>query len=220
MDLGFTWFDFAALAILALSGVMAFARGLIREVFSVIAFIAAGIAAVVFANLVSPFVKQFTPLSDTLAPLAAGLIIFLVVFIAITLITSTLAKTAHQSTEIGSFDRAAGLAFGILRGVLVVALPVLLLQRQATEHLPPPSDPNVCRAAFDELRAPVFCGRTYFIYGGTASALGIVLPRIGDQLVERAKARMNGEGRPAATADVPPETPPAPDDNVESKDSD
>ena len=31
MDLGFTWFDFAALVVLGLSGVMAFARGLIRE---------------------------------------------------------------------------------------------------------------------------------------------------------------------------------------------
>ena len=44
MDLGLTWFDFAALAVLGLSGVMAFARGLIREVFSIIAFIGAAIA--------------------------------------------------------------------------------------------------------------------------------------------------------------------------------
>ena len=43
MDLGFTWFDFAALVVLGLSGVMAFARGLIREVFSIIAFIGAAI---------------------------------------------------------------------------------------------------------------------------------------------------------------------------------
>ena len=57
------------------------------------------------------------------------------VFIVITVITSTVAKTAHQSTEIGSFDRAAGLAFGILRGVLVVSLFVLLM-RQTTARTP------------------------------------------------------------------------------------
>ncbi len=69
---------------------------------------------------------SFTNLSGALATVASGLLIFLVVFIAITVVTSAVAKTAHQSTEIGSFDRAAGLAFGILRGVLVVALFVLL----------------------------------------------------------------------------------------------
>jgi len=56
MDLGLTWFDFAALVILGLSGVMAFARGLIREVFSVIAFFGGGIAAVFFAGVMRPFI--------------------------------------------------------------------------------------------------------------------------------------------------------------------
>jgi hypothetical protein len=118
MDLGFTWFDFAALVVLGLSGVMAFARGLIREVFSIIAFIGGAIAAVFFAGMLRPIVESFHAALRPLASVAAGLLIFLVVFIVITVITSTVAKTAHQSTEIGSFDRAAGLAFGILRGVL------------------------------------------------------------------------------------------------------
>ncbi len=47
MEFDFKWFDFAAMAILGLSGVMGFARGLIREVFTVIAFIA-GILAALF----------------------------------------------------------------------------------------------------------------------------------------------------------------------------
>lgn len=212
MDLGLTWFDFAALAILGLSGVMAFARGLIREVFSVIAFIAAGIAAVVFNGAVTPFVEEYTPLSSVLAPLAAGLLIFLVVFIGITLVTSTLAKSAHQSTEIGSFDRAAGLAFGVLRGILVVALGVLLL-RQGPGAASPPSDPTQCRAAFDELRAPVFCGRTYPIYGGTASVLEAILPRVGARVRDTIDHRRGAESAPippaSETAPPAPEEPPA-----------
>lgn len=211
MDLGLTWFDFAALAILGLSGVMAFARGLIREVFSVIAFIAAGIAAVVFNGVATPFVEQYTPLSSVLAPLAAGLLIFLVVFIGITLVTSTLAKSAHQSTEIGSFDRAAGLAFGVLRGVLVVALGVLLL-RQGPGTAAPPRDPTQCRAAFDELRAPVFCARTYPIYGTTASVLESILPRVGARVRDTIGQRQKGESAtipPASeTVEPAPENPP------------
>ena len=167
MDLGFTWFDFAALVVLGLSGVMAFARGLIREVFSIIAFIGAAIAAVFFASLLRPLVESFTPLSGPQASVAAGLLIFLVVFIVITVITSTVAKTAHQSTEIGSFDRAAGLAFGILRGVLVVSLFVLLMRQTTVEDPSNPADPMQ-----DAIRG----ARTYPIYGSVASALEAVLP--------------------------------------------
>ena len=50
MDLGLTWFDFLAFVIVGLSAIMAFARGLIREVFTIIAF-AAGILAAIAASL-------------------------------------------------------------------------------------------------------------------------------------------------------------------------
>src|SRR5262245_21983936 len=99
MDLGLTWLDFACLVVLGVSGVMAFARGLIREVFSVIAFFGGGIAAVFFAGVMRPFIESVTPLSGWLAAVAGGLLVFLVVFIVITVITSTVAKQAHQSTE-------------------------------------------------------------------------------------------------------------------------
>ncbi|MEZ5972464.1 MAG: CvpA family protein [Hyphomonadaceae bacterium] len=110
MDFGLTWFDFAAFAIVGLSAVMAFARGLIREVFSIIAFIAGLLGALVgfFMGITRPVVESFTPLSGFIADLAGGLFIFLVIFIVITVVTSSVAKQFHQSTEIGSFDRAAG----------------------------------------------------------------------------------------------------------------
>jgi membrane protein required for colicin V production len=192
MDLGFTWFDFAALVVLGLSGVMAFARGLIREVFSIIAFIGAGIAAVFFAGMLAPFVESFTPLSGPLASVAAGLLVFLAVFIVITVITSTVAKTAHQSTEIGSFDRAAGLAFGILRGVLVVSLFVLLMRQTAPEESTVPADPMQ-----DAIRG----ARTYPIYDGVASALEAVLPQA------RQRARDIIDHRQGESAPIPPAEP-------------
>lgn len=202
MDLGLTWFDFAALAILLLSGVMAFARGLIREVFSVIAFIGGGIAGFFFRLIVAPLVERITPLSGWLAEIAGGLLIFLIVFILITVLTSSLAKQAHQSTEIGSFDRAAGLAFGILRGVLVVALGVLVM-RQATDTQGParaPSDPAQCRATYDAVQAAIRCARTYPIYGGVASALGAVLPQAGDRARDMMD-RPRGESAPIPPAE-------------------
>ncbi len=192
MDLGFTWFDFAALVVLGLSGVMAFARGLIREVFSIIAFIGGAIAAVFFASMGRPLVEQFTPLSGPLASVAAGLIIFLIVFIIITVITSTVAKTAHQSTEIGSFDRAAGLAFGILRGILVVSLFVLLMRQTQPTDATTPADP---------MQDAVRGARTYPIYEGVAKVLEAVLPQARDRARDIID-RQRGESAP-----IPPPQP-------------
>lgn len=198
MDLGFTWFDFAGLVVLGLSGVMAFARGLIREVFSIIAFIGAAIAAVFFAGMLRPIVENFTPLSGPLASVAAGLLVFLVVFIVITVITSTVAKTAHQSTEIGSFDRAAGLAFGILRGVLVVSLFVLLMRQTTVEDTTQPADP---------MQGAIRGARTYPIYDSVASALEAVLPQARDRARDIIDRR-EGESAPIPPAE--PETTQAP----------
>lgn len=193
MDLGLTWFDFAALFVLGLSGVMAFARGLIREMFSVIAFIGGAIAGFYLAEPLRPLIERFTPLSGVLAAIAAGLLIFLVVFIAITLIVSVMAKRAHQSTEIGSFDRAAGLAFGVLRGVLVVALLVLLVRR-SDETNP---------ANVDPMQESIRSARTFPIYNSVASVLEVVLPRAG----QRARDMINGQR--GESAPIPPAEPDA-----------
>jgi len=168
MHLGFTWFDLAGLAVLALSGVMAFARGLIREVFSIIAFIGAAIAAVFFADMLRPLVESLTPLRGPIASVGAGLLIFLVVFIGITIVTSAVAKTAHQSAEIGNFDRAAGLAFGVLRGILVVSLFVLLMRQTTVDS---------GAAAQEQMPESIQNARTYPIYRSVAEALEQVLPQ-------------------------------------------
>jgi len=118
--------------------------------------------------------------------------VFLIVFIVITVIVSTVAKTAHQSTEIGSFDRAAGLAFGVLRGILVVSLLVLLIRR--TDETPATADP---------MQDAIRNARTYPIYNSVASALEVVLPQARD------RARDIIERRPGESAPIPPAEPEA-----------
>ena len=194
MDFGFTWFDFAAFALVGLSAVMAFARGLIREVFSIIAFIAGLLGALVgfFMGITRPVVESFTPLSGFIADLAGGLFIFLVIFIVITVVTSSVAKQFHQSTEIGSFDRAAGLAFGILRGIVFVAvffvLPIRILM---------PEDQNREPSIYHD---GVVGARTYPIYSGVASALMVLLPKARDRardIIDRSE----GESAPIPPAE-------------------
>lgn len=125
--IGLNWFDALALGIILISGIMALARGLLREVFSIVAFIGGAFAALYLRQFVTPVLSNvFQPL--IVAEAASAILLFLVVFIAITIATSMLARAVHQSTEIGMLDRIAGLAFGVLRGVLILALAVLLMR--------------------------------------------------------------------------------------------
>ena len=192
MDLGLNWFDFFALFVLGLSGVMAFARGLIREMFSVIAFIGGAIAGVWLSEPLRPFVESFTPLSGILAAIAAGILVFLIIFIVITVIVSMMAKQVHESTEIGSFDRAAGLAFGILRGVFVIALLVLLVRRMDETATAP-----------DPWRESIREARTFPMYNSVAAVLEVVVPRAG----QRARDMINGQK--GESAPIPPAEPDA-----------
>lgn len=185
---GITWFDLAALAIVAFSGIMAFARGLIREVFSIVAFICAAIAAVYLAEHGRGIVEKVTSLDGSLATVAAGLLIFLIVFFGIMLITSVVAKQAHESTEIGSFDRAAGLAFGLLRGILVVSLFVLLM-RQTTDS--PAISPQAT------MPSAIANARTYPIYEGVAVALERFLPKARERASVIIERRRQGDSQPA-----------------------
>ena len=178
----FTWFDLAAAGFVVLSAIMAFARGLIREVFSVVAFVGGALAAFYFNPVLRPVMETYTPLRGWIAAIATGLVVFLVLFILITILISVVAKNLHQSTEIGSFDRAAGLAFGVLRGVLFVSLFVLLIRQTA-------GDPRLSpQAAIPEVFTNA---RTYPIYEGVAKAFEHLLPRVREtahDIIERHQA--------------------------------
>jgi membrane protein required for colicin V production len=188
--LNLNWFDAVALAIIVISGVMAFARGLLREVFSIVAFILAALAAIYLRGVILPFVSGiFSP--QLVAELGAAGILFLGVFIGVTILTSLLAKAVHQSTEIGMLDRGAGLLFGVARGVLILALFVLLM-RHITGAPQAPMPTFLTQA------------RLYPILEQAAITLEAVIPRARDSIMKRTA----GESAPAEPA--PAGTPAAP----------
>ena len=126
-DLHLTAFDLAAIAIILISSIMAFARGLLREIFSIVAFIGAAAAAYYGYSYLAPYLAGFVG-PPVIAALAAALLLFIVSFVIISVLTSSIAKAAHRSGEIGALDRGAGLLFGAVRGVLVLSLFVLLMR--------------------------------------------------------------------------------------------
>jgi membrane protein required for colicin V production len=168
-----TWFDLIVVIIILISSIMAFARGLLREVFSIVAFIGAAIAALYLRGALTPLLSNFIH-QALFAEMAAAVILFLGVFVVVTVATSSLAKAIHRSGEIGALDRGAGLIFGAARGVLALALFVVLWH-----HITGPSAPMP-----DWLAK----ARTYPVLNVAANGLEAFVPKAQDYINERRRA--------------------------------
>jgi len=118
-----TWFDYAVIAVLAVSVLIGVWRGFVREVFALGGWVAAFVAAMVFAgeagellpaSSATPFVRSA----------AAGVVIFVVVLIACSIAGILLAKV-FRVAGLGLADRTLGGAFGFARGALILLISVL-----------------------------------------------------------------------------------------------
>ena len=133
--------DLAIVGVLLISGVLAFARGAVRELFSVAAWVAAGAATYYGFAYIEPHARALidTPL---IADAAAAISIFVVTFIAVALISGTLARLVRQS-RLGALDRSLGFLFGLVRGALLVSIAYIMI----TWALPPDDQPAWLREA-------------------------------------------------------------------------
>lgn len=115
-----TWADGIAIAIIALSGLLALARGFVREVLGIGAWIGAGLAAFAFYPDVEPQLAGVVHQPKLILPLSIGLV-FIVVLIVLSIISTWLGSKVRDSALSG-IDRTLGLAFGLVRGAVIVCL--------------------------------------------------------------------------------------------------
>jgi membrane protein required for colicin V production len=126
-----TLFDILAGLVLAVSGIVGFARGATREVTTVIAFVLAAVAAIFGLRFTEPLARHFIA-TPWIANTAAILILFLIVYIILRLIGGKLTAGVRQ-TVLSGIDRALGFAIGLVRGLVVIGAFVLLI-----DAAPPP----------------------------------------------------------------------------------
>lgn len=118
--------DAILLGVLAVSMVLGVFRGLVREVVSLLSWLAAALVAWLFAE---PLAAAALPwLGDGQLPvLVAAIALFLAVLLAGSAITALL-RGLLSAIGLGFLDRLLGVAFGALRGVLVLLVIVTLLE--------------------------------------------------------------------------------------------
>jgi membrane protein required for colicin V production len=132
---GFTLVDGVVLAIVVLSAVLAYARGLMRELLSIAGWIGAALVGFALAPSVEPLVREIPVLRDIIGAscelgiLAGFTIVFAVALVVFSLFTPLLAG-AVQNSALGPIDQGLGLVFGVARGVLLVVI-ALIVYRQA-----------------------------------------------------------------------------------------
>lgn len=116
--------DYVILAILALSGILGFTRGLIKELMSLIAYIAAGAAALWWGPTMAGWLGSIIETSLLRSAIAYG-VVFIGTLLAVGLINLTLGAMI-SATGLGPADHGLGMLFGIVRGALFVLILVLL----------------------------------------------------------------------------------------------
>jgi membrane protein required for colicin V production len=115
--------DIVVLAVIALSTLLALGRGFVKEVLSIFGWIGAAIGTFVIFFYV-PQVRAFANqqiAEPLLADIACAVSLFVILLIVLGFFNHAIASRIHASS-LGPLDKSLGLVFGLVRGIVLVAL--------------------------------------------------------------------------------------------------
>lgn len=118
--MNFTFVDILVGLVLAVSTFYAAWRGFLHETLAIFALVAAGFAALYFGPWLFPWMHQHIA-THWLAVTAADAAVFLAVYIPLAFLSRRIANSV-RSSAIGPLDRVLGIAFGVVRGLVIVGL--------------------------------------------------------------------------------------------------
>jgi membrane protein required for colicin V production len=131
---GFTAIDAAVAGVIVLSAILAYSRGFVREAMAILGWIGAAILAFIFAPSVQPLVKELPVVGDFLAEscelsiVAAAAGVFAIGLVIAALFTPLFSSVVQRSA-LGGLDQGLGFLFGVVRGVLLVAVAFIVYDR-------------------------------------------------------------------------------------------
>lgn len=116
-------FDLAAVAVVALSTLLAYARGIVRALIGVVAWVAGLVAGFALAPPLATLLPPF-PEWPLLPQAIAFVLVFVLALVAGALVAWPLRAVVHGA-GLGFVDRGLGAVFGLARGLVVVLVVVL-----------------------------------------------------------------------------------------------
>ena len=123
----FTIADGGMVAVAAVSGFLAYARGFVRELLAIGGWFAAAALAFVLTPHIDPLVREIPVLgaflagSCVLSAIAAFTLIVAAALLILSILTPIFADAVLNSA-VGPLDRGLGFLFGVARGVVLIAV--------------------------------------------------------------------------------------------------
>ena len=156
--MSFTYVDAAVGVITIVSALLAYNRGLTREIFAIGGWILAAFAAFFFAPMIEPLIREVPVIGPQLAKSAMiSMITAFVVVMALGLLVlavfTPIFSAAVQDSILGPIDRALGFVFGALRGVLLIAVAYLIYTSLSGDEVIPALDNAASKPILDDVAA-------------------------------------------------------------------
>ena len=131
---GFTIIDAVVAVVIVLSAILAYSRGIVREAMAIAGWVGAAFLAYIFAAQAQPLVKELPVVGKYLADSCELSIIggFAAVFalgLVLAALFTPLFSAIIQRTALSGVDQALGFLFGVVRGVLLVAVAFIVYDR-------------------------------------------------------------------------------------------
>lgn len=154
---GFTIVDAVVAVVILISAILAYSRGLVREVLAILGWVGAAVAAYYLTPMAIPLIREI-PGTDFLAnslelSMAAAFVGVFVAALLIFAIIIPLFSSAVQRSAVSGVDQALGFLFGVLRGALLVVVALVLYDRVLIGDPIPAVDDSRTVAIFAEVQA-------------------------------------------------------------------
>jgi membrane protein required for colicin V production len=134
---GFTIVDGIVALVIVVSALLAYSRGFVREGMAIAGWLVAAILGFIFGVQATPLIKEVPVVGDFLADscelgvIGGFFAVFAVALIVVSVFTPLL-SSAIQRSALGSLDQGLGFVFGVLRGVILVAIALVIVDRIST----------------------------------------------------------------------------------------
>jgi len=122
----FNWVDYIILTIMALSTLVGIFRGFIKEAISLLIWIIAIFVAIKFFPSLGHYLHKHTIDSVTLANVVAFVGLFIITLL-LGLVANIVIALLIEKTGLTATDRLLGIVFGLVRGVLLVAILLMFV---------------------------------------------------------------------------------------------
>ncbi|MEZ5692035.1 MAG: CvpA family protein [Rickettsiales bacterium] len=135
LDAQLNYFDMAVIAIMAISAGLAFFRGFVKEILSLIAWVGAWFVTVYFFKDVAESLKPYFTRPE-IAAVCATIVLYLSALIGFAIVNRIIIKIL-KSGEIGMLDNLLGMAFGAVRGAIIIAIGFFMITLAIPENSRP-----------------------------------------------------------------------------------